>query len=527
MAKGTIISEERKKAPTKNAPLVAGVQPQLDFAPSPSLQRNIQDPHSLRPADILYLQRTSGNRAVANLIASSPAKTSSPLMQHTPVIQRTPVDPAGNSLKTPPLPTTPDPNIMKRLADTDLLKDLYIFADQQAYEDYILKNDSSRGKFLPGVTQANYLAHLGKAQPVAEHRQSIFPMKKRTRSIGGKGKNVFVQDNDDFHKLTPHQMPEMPEGNFLYQSRKTKKYKVRGTPSADKNWKMAMHQEKLGSPVAFNMLHDKNYLDRTLFQYGEGSSKGARQMAGLEGKGKTPKWKDPSVDTRGKRRKLNQPNHKALVQGHGQDYENTMKWFGDYDSSNFTKNMTLSPSVGTIKHSDNHPANFSPEHPVYGQNYRNYILNRAKKSFPGGSIMEQTVYFSQTIPVEVPTGFATVKIPQRKKLTILDSSGIPQEHYELDQLVDNKDGTFSYVDYAEIAEKFAGKKAGEADMEDLRLASKMPVPSLSDSHKSFVEPTSTSDINSPSPMTLDDPSVKNDLTTMNQPFFFFKPTDFK
>jgi hypothetical protein len=211
--------------------------------------------------EILYLQRTAGNRAVADLIASSPAKSSAP------AIQRTPIDPTGTVLKTPPLPTPTPPEVMKRLTDADLLKDLYIFADQQAYEDYVLKNDTNRMKMLPGVTHAAFLTHIGKAQPIAEHRQSMFPMKKRTRPTGGKGKNVFAQDNPEFHKLTPHQMPEMPQGNFMYQSRKTKKYKVRGTTSSNKNWKLSMYQENPGSSVAFKMLHDKNYMDLTLLQY--------------------------------------------------------------------------------------------------------------------------------------------------------------------------------------------------------------------------------------------------------------------
>jgi hypothetical protein len=253
-------------------------------------------------------------------------------------------------------------------------------------------------------------------------------------------------------------------------------------------------------------------------------------MAGLEGKGKTPKWKDPSITSQGTKRKLNSFAHTALVQGHGQDYEASMPWQGDYDADHTRKkSRKLTKAANPIVTSDDHPANFSPEHPIYGQNYRNYMLKHARDTYPGGSIMEDTSYFDDTLSIQVPLGFGDVKIPMQKQLTILNSKGRPKEHYQMDKLEEDPAGGFNFVDYAEKAESFTGKASGKADMEDLRLASKVAVPSLYKLNPSMVTPKTTRGLNTPKARKGDPKKVKKEIKKLERrkSFHYLKPKDFQ
>ena len=93
----------RRKTLMKRAPS----EEQTSFPPtgSPHFSSHFSPAHrpasTWQPTDVLQLQRTVGNRAVANLV--------SPLRQsgHSPTIQRTPVDPKAKLLDQPKLPDNP------------------------------------------------------------------------------------------------------------------------------------------------------------------------------------------------------------------------------------------------------------------------------------------------------------------------------------------------------------------------------------------------------------------------------------
>lgn len=436
----------------------------------------------------------------------------------TPPVQRTPIDPTGKPLTTGlPYPLTEKQS--RRLAKIEAATDKsHLFRDAAALDDY-LSEGSKEGMKVLDLDPVAYTAGLPKATLSGRKRKSLAPLKARTTA-----KKRMVEDVPEFDALPAEQLPPLPEGNFIYRSEKRKSWKRRATSTADDDWKMALYQSKPGGPVAYNMSHGGD-LQASLFQYSQGSKpKKGRQMAGMEGQGKTPKWTDPSIGTTGKKRKLNKFPHTAVVQGHGQDFESTMPWLGDYDASHSKADKTLTTGALPIIDSDTHPMNFSGEHPIYGQNFRNFILGQAQKAHPQGAILEHTTYHNATIPVTVPKGVAPVRLPQSKSLATFDASGTPQQRYQVPQMQPDGSGGHDFVDLAAIAETHSNKKAGDAAMQDLADATSQT--QKTPSNPSYV-PTgnATTGINAWTPMVTDTPAIQTQLKRADT-FFHFKEKDF-
>lgn len=451
------------------------------------------------------------------------------------VIQRMPFDSKGTPLTLSPLELSGLDKTQKQLHD-DLQKDgtSHVYRDKAAFLEHVQKGKTDAVTPLPGLSSTDFTKGFSKATTAAQQRHDLAPMKMRTTKGGELVDSTSVPE---FAKLSEAELPPFPEGTHVYRSQKRNSWKTRNTPTASKNWKMALYHQKPGTPVGYNMLHDDD-LVQTRFPYGRGKKRGKREMAGLEKVDThkaTPKWGDTDVvGKQGKKRKLNQPPHEAMVQGHGIDYEHTMDWLGDVDSSHREPDDTLSGSIydlmpptkkRKLRNSDQHPANFSPEHPVYGQNFRNTVLGEAEKNQPGGSFIERTSYHDSEMDVDLPRGFKRVRIPRRKQLSVVDNSGVAQKQYALNQTEVGTKRPFNFTDYASIAETHSGKKLGDADMGDLMAATLQPSAAIENG--SLVNAATTTGVNSWTPDIAAPPSVKQQLALKHgHPFHFLKPKDF-
>jgi hypothetical protein len=435
-------------------------------------------------------------------------------------VQRSPIDPKG----TPLAPSFTAPLAQHQQQRLDALVQAndqsHVFEHVGALDEYLDKGDEQGMKTLD-VEPSDYVAKLATAKDRARKRRALAPLKLRTTAH-----KSMVSDNPAFQDLTADQLPPLPEGNFLYRSEKHGVWKRRATPAAGDDWRMALYQKTAGAPVAYNMAHG-GYLQRTLFQYGQGvkSKKRTREMAGLGSPGATPKWNDPSIGRAGKKRKLNNMKSLAVIQGHGQDFEETMPWKGDYDATHNTANKTLTKGAVKIVDSDTHPLNFSGEHPTYGQNFRNMILREAREDDEKGSIVEDTTYHNATIPVAVPTGFQPVKLPASKSLATLDRAGAPRKRYVVPQMESKPGGGgHRYVDLAAIAEAHRGKNPGQAGMHDLAAVTLQATPSPGSRSHVPTEPAPAG-INAWLQSATDTPAIRQQLLR-KKTFYHLKAKDF-
>lgn len=462
-------------------------------------------------------------------------------------IQRVVMDPNGNQLDSPLIGLNPTQE--KRRDDLEKSEDVFVVADQTVYDNHILYDTPGEIKHLKGVKPEDYKSNLTKALKFAQNRAEIAPMKARASIKDG----VIVDDNDEFNQLTSSQLPRFPEGFVVYPSQKRKKLKGRRTLAARNTWDMALYQDAPGKPVAFNFRKDdlsftlpEKDLYQTVFQYSQGKGLATRHMAGLEDS-QWPKWNPKHESPRnttgltriGEKRKYNNlPKATLLVQGHGQDFEKTMIWIGDYaDDTNIG-----SKSKKSRVDSDHHPSNFSSENPTYGEHIRNYLLEQAEKKYPGGSIVEITEYHSHRLSLAVPEGMNPPLVPKLKELIICDSAGQPKQQFKFPQFNETKvPGKFEAEDYSAKAalanpkKKFppkkgarkGGKKKGDnyIKMEDVVKA--YEITPMSVENPSYIDANRKTGLNNPSSLLGDAMEVDPILSRSKKVFLFLKEKDFR
>lgn len=457
---------------------------------------------------------------------SEPGKNSSPSTgnESNSPIQMIAIDPSGIRLTAPDNKALKDDTDMKARRDAiEGDDDVTIFKDQAAYEDHIKNGTIDAMKKLTGVKQADYVKKKDEALEAAKSRKGLAPFKSRT-SKGG-----LVTDVPEFANLTSAQLPFFPKGEYIYKSRKRKTWKRREEPGATKNWEMALYQESSGEPLAYNLRHGGE-LAQTLFQVGRGKKPKKRIMAGMAGEGATPKWKDKRVKRSGEKRKLNKMAiNPALVQGHGQDFDKSMKWIGDVkpgtakpDTSREFGPPTKRRKVST---SDQHPFNFSAEHPGYGEGFRNMVLDKARELDPKGSIVERTQYHPEHMDIPtLPEGIEHISFPKTKDLEVFDSSGNPKIRYQVPQMEKKPSGDYGLTDLADLAQKAApaGTKDKDLSMEHVLKATQ----TTGLDNPSLVTSGVHAGINEWSEKAVDTPATKAQLKK-KEDFLYLKENDFK
>lgn len=464
-----------------------------------------------------------GGAAPAAATAAPPATAPASV-----AVQRVPVDWSGAALHAN---GAAGPALAEHQRLASITTDTHVFESQAHYDHYLQTGDHSAARHLPGVTHSDFLSGIAAAQPKAQRRHDMFPFKARTENSG-----VLVDDNPQFSALSDQQLPTLPKDAFIFRSdkrreasgiRKVKRRRRRNAPSSADRWDLTLYQQGPAKPVAYNMRHDGE-LTQSLFQFDQGTGPKKRKMAGLE-ESEFPKWRAADeIETQGKRRKLNRdPNMTTLVQGHGQDFERTMTQVGEY-SPQHSAAASFIPSFGGVKgDSDNHPANFSPEHPVYGKNYRNTYLKRARDDAPGGSILETTGYHDREINVgALPPGIPRVRAPHKKRLALFAADGALEREHEITQIEPEADPTkkMKMADYNAVATAHSGKGADDVGMDELLTATQLPAATAP--NPSFFAPGGGLDIGSWD-TSHDDPATRTLIAQhKGKPFRFLKPKDF-